>query len=110
MATVEFCLKSMCFMQFTHIVVRMVTPNGHKVLGGGDYQKILRRFSGKRVCSSSVSDNVLYIDVYPDKSSCDGFVCRKADSCILLDCAGIDCPLCQYSICTMCTSREACRK
>lgn len=110
MATVEFCLKSMCFMPFTHIVVRMSTPHGVKILGGGDYEKILRRFSSKRVVRSSVSDNVLYIDVLPDKQSCDAFLCRKHESCILTECIFIDCPLCSNSICSMCCSREACRK
>lgn len=111
MSDVEFCLKSMCFMPYTHIVVREVSAKGCNILGGGYYDKVLTRFRTRKVVRSSVSGNVLYIDVSPETSSCDAFVCSHASMCVVSPCLGSKCPLCsQGGLCQVCMSRKACKK
>lgn len=110
MPDVEFCLKSMCFMPYTHIVVRESTGKGTNVLTYGTYDKVLSRYGTRKVISSDVSNDRLYITVSPTLTSCPDFACFKRDDCILQHCVGADCPICPSGLCSICSIRKSCKK
>lgn len=61
--TVGFALRSMCFLPYTHIVVRRHSPGGVEVLGGGYLGRVLSRYGGMELERSFISNNILYVDV-----------------------------------------------
>ena len=66
--TVEFAVKSMCFLPYTHIIVRRRGSAGIEPLGGGDLSKVLSRYGSMIVERSFVVDDTLYIDVEGSES------------------------------------------
>lgn len=111
MATVEFVLKSMCVLPYVRITVREIAGRRHNVLGSGMYDKIIRRYGARQVVSSSVSDDVLFIDISPTVDSCEAFSCRHEAVCIVQPCLGENCPLCDgMGLCRVCFSKKACKK
>lgn len=112
MCDVEFCLKSMCFMPYTRVVVREMAPGSAPVpLGSGYYDKVMRKFGTRKVVRSYVSGDSLFMDVSPVLESCSDFVCSHKDSCIMNECLGHRCPLCRDgALCTVCLVRRGCRR
>lgn len=61
--TVEFAVRSMCFLPYTHIIVRQRKASGIEPLGGGGLSKVLSRYGSMIVERSFVVGDTLYIDV-----------------------------------------------
>lgn len=111
MATLEFVLKSMCVLPYIRITVRETAGRGHDILGSGLYDKIIKKYGDRQVVSSSVAGDVLFIDVSPTTQSCDSFSCQYEAVCIMQDCLGDKCPLCNgMGLCKVCFFRRACKK
>lgn len=61
--TVEFAVRAMCFMPYTHILVRTRKDRRIDVLGGGRMIDIIKRYGDLEIVRSFVSEDTLYIDV-----------------------------------------------
>ena len=105
MATVEFCLKSMCDFGWYCIVVREVHGKKKKVIYRGGYNVVSVKYASRNVVSAYVDSGALYLDLQAD---CKSFICCKKESCILDYCLVAACPYCNKSMCDMCLLKMGC--
>lgn len=60
----DFVIRCMGFLPYTHIIVRERDSEGIiQTLGGGYIDKVLKRYGSRQIERSSIVDGILYIDL-----------------------------------------------
>lgn len=66
--TVEYAVRCMCFLPYTHIIVRSRGADGIEIMGGGRMRDIISRYGTLEIERSFVSGDTLFIDVKSEKT------------------------------------------